>query len=111
MEATTAERVPQHMQALALANRIRLSRAAMKRRVYAGELKASALLRDTPWEVLSMTIGELLRSQRRWGRTRARRLLTQHAINENREIGRLTIRQLEVLAQACDEARRRSVCQ
>ena len=40
-----------------------------------------------------MTIGELLRSQRRWGRTRARKFLFSIALNENRELGRLTARQ------------------
>ena len=40
-----------------------------------------------------MTVGELLRSQRRWGRTRARKFLFSLALNENRELGRLTARQ------------------
>ena len=44
-----------------------------------------------------MTIGELLRSQRRWGRTRARKLLFSIALNENRELGRLTARQRALL--------------
>ena len=44
-----------------------------------------------------MTIGELLRSQRRWGRTRARKFLFSIALNENRELGRLTARQRAML--------------
>jgi hypothetical protein len=49
-----------------------------------------------------MTIGELLRSQRRWGRTRARKFLVALALNENRELGRLTLRQRSVLAAELD---------
>ena len=30
---------------------------------------------ECPWETESMTIAELLTSQRRWGRTRARKFL------------------------------------
>ena len=44
-----------------------------------------------------MTVGELLRSQRRWGRTRARKFLFPMSLNENRELGRLTTRQRRVL--------------
>ena len=49
-----------------------------------------------------MTVGELLRSQRRWGRTRARKFLSSLALNENRELGRLTDRQRNVLAAALE---------
>jgi hypothetical protein len=45
-----------------------------------------------------MTVGELLRSQRRWGRTRTRKFLFSLALNENRELGRLTERQRRLLA-------------
>ena len=45
-----------------------------------------------------MPVSELLRSQRRWGRTRARKFLSSLALNENRELGRLTERQRNVLA-------------
>ena len=67
--------MPQHMQALAHANRVRLARASLKRAVAAGEVEAAEIVRECPWEVESMTVGELLRSQRRWGRTRARKFL------------------------------------
>ena len=79
--------MPQHMQALEHANRVRLARASLKRSVAAGTVDAAEIVRDCPWEVESMTIGELLRSQRRWGRTRARKFLFPMALNENRELG------------------------
>ena len=46
-----------------------------------------------------MTVSELLRSQRRWGRTRVRKFLIPLAVNENRELGRLTVRQRVELAR------------
>ena len=89
---------PQHMQALAHANRVRLARASLKRAVASGDADAAEIVRDCPWEVETMTVGELLRSQRRWGRTRARKFLLALALNENRQLGRLTARQRTVLA-------------
>ncbi|HZA88604.1 MAG TPA: hypothetical protein VE401_00085 [Solirubrobacterales bacterium] len=46
-----------------------------------------------------MTVSELLRSQCRWGRTRVRKFLIPLAVNENRELGRLTVRQRVELAR------------
>lgn len=49
-----------------------------------------------------MSVAELLRSQSRWGRTRTRKFLTPLALNENRQLGRLTARQREMLAGALE---------
>jgi len=89
---------PQHMQALAEANRVRLARAQLKREVGAGEVKTAEIVRKCPWQAETMTVGELLRSQRRWGRTRSRKFLAGLTLNENRELGRLTMRQRQMLA-------------
>ena len=97
--------IPQHMQALEHANRVRVARASLKRSVAAGRADAAEIVRECPWEVLSMSIGELLRSQRRWGRTRARKFLFPMALNENRELGRLTTRQRELLATELEAKR------
>ena len=78
--------MPQHMQALAHANRVRLARASLKREIAMGDVDAAEIVRQCPWEVESMTVGELLRSQRRWGRTRSRKFLFSIALNENREL-------------------------
>ena len=96
---------PQHMRALAHANRVRLARASIKREVAAGAVEAADVIRDCPWEVETMTVGELLRSQRRWGRTRARKFLFAMALNENRELGRLTERQRRMLATHLESKR------
>jgi hypothetical protein len=96
--ASTVVHAPQHMQALAHANRVRLARASLKRAILANQIDVTDVVRNCPWEVETMTVGELLRSQRRWGRTRVRKFLSSLALNENRELGRLTDRQRNVLA-------------
>ena len=94
--------MPQHLRALAHANRVRLARAELKRQVAAGGTDAAAIVQECPWEAATMTVGELLRSQRRWGRTRTRKFLFPLALNENRELGRLTERQRTILATELD---------
>ena len=95
--ASTVVAAPQHMQALAHAYRVRLARASLKRAILAGQVDVVQVVHTCPWEVATMTVGELLRSQRRWGRARARKFLSSLALNENRELGRLTERQRGVL--------------
>lgn len=97
-----SEQLPQHMQALAHANQIRLARAALKREVKRGSLTAADVVRSCPSEVETMTISELLCSQRRWGRARARKFLGRLSINENRELGRLTVRQRGEMAHGLE---------
>jgi len=97
---TTASRIdaPQHMQALARANRVRLARAELKRSIARGDIEAAEVIRDCPWETESMTLAELLTSQRRWGRTRARKFLLALSLSENKRLGTLTTRQRALLA-------------
>ena len=99
--------MPQHLRALAHANRVRLARAALKRSIAAGGAEVAEVIRECPWEVETMTVGELLRSQRRWGRARTRKFLVSLALNENRELGRLTERQRSVVARELDDRRHR----
>jgi len=94
----TAVSAPQHMQALARANRVRLARAELKRSIARGEVEAAEVVRACPWETESMTLAELLTSQRRWGRTRARKFLLGLALNENKRLGTLTARQRAMLS-------------
>ena len=97
---TTASTIdaPQHMQALARANRVRLARAELKRSIARGDVEAAEVIRDCPWETESMTLAELLTSQRRWGRTRARKFLLALSLSENKRIGTLTERQRSLLS-------------
>jgi hypothetical protein len=55
------------------------------------------VIRECPWETESMSLAELLTSQRRWGRTRARKFLQGLALNENKRLATLTSRQRELL--------------
>jgi hypothetical protein len=93
---TTA--APQHLRALQHANRVRLARAELKRRVATEQVSAAEVVSDCPWEAASMEISDLLMSQRRWGRARCRRLLLSLGLPENKQIGTLTARQRQALA-------------
>jgi hypothetical protein len=98
MPQTATAPAPQHMQALAQANKVRLARAELKRQVADGELSVAEIVLDCPWEAESMTIADLLMSQHRWGRTRCRRFLVQLSMNETKTIGSMTDRQRRCLA-------------
>ena len=102
MNATQAPRAPQHLQALQQANRVRLARAELKRMVAEGERTAAEVVLECPWEAESMTIGDLLMSQHRWGRTRCRRFLAAIPMVETKTIGSMTERQRRALAARLD---------
>ncbi len=89
---------PQHMRALERANLVRLARAELKREIARGDRDPSQVVDECPWETESMTIAELLTSQRRWGRTRARKFLLPLSLNENKQLGTLTSRQRRLLS-------------
>jgi hypothetical protein len=86
------------MQALERANLVRLARAELKRSIGRGEVDASAVVQECPWEAESMTIAELLTSQPRWGRTRVRKFLVPLSLSENKRLGTFTSRQRALLA-------------
>lgn len=89
---------PQYMRALERANKVRLARAELKRRVALGELDVAAVILDCPWETQSMAVADLLMSQRRWGQTRCRKFLAQIAMSEKKTVGSMTERQRRTLA-------------
>ncbi|MGZ4268758.1 MAG: hypothetical protein ACXVFN_06220 [Solirubrobacteraceae bacterium] len=88
------------MQALQRANAVRLARAELKRRVAEGEVHVGEVILASPWEAESMTVGDLLTSQRRWGHTRCRKFLQCIPMSENKTVGSMTERQRTALAQA-----------
>lgn len=92
------EEVPQHLEALEQANRVRFSRAVLKRLIKSGEVRLSDVLLDPPEYLKTCPIGEMVRAQDRWGRARTRELLIVAEISEKRPIGKLTLRQRKVLA-------------
>jgi hypothetical protein len=91
---------PQCMEALERANNVRHARAELKRRIAAGEITAADVLLDCPVEAATWRVGDLLRTQRSWGKTRARKFLDQSAItiSELKRVGELTDRQRRILA-------------
>ena len=93
---------PQHLQALQRANRVRLARAELKRRIADGEVTAAEVILTSPWEASSMAIGDVLMSQRRWGGTRCRKFLAMFRISETKTVGSLTERQRHALAAQLD---------
>jgi hypothetical protein len=96
--ATIDAAPPQHLRALEHANRVRLARAELKRRVATQETSVVEVIVDCPWQAESMCISDLLMSQRRWGRARCRRLLLSLSIPENKQLGTFTERQRAALA-------------
>lgn len=97
--ATMAAPAPQYMRALERANAVRLARAALKRRIGCGTLSVAAVIMAPPEEALSMTIADLLMSQRRWGYTRCRKFLQELQITETRTVEQMTERQRRAVAQ------------
>ena len=102
-ESQSASRdTSQCMQALARANQVRLARAALKRDVSAGRREVIEVVLGSPWEADSMSLSELLCSQRRWGRARSRKLLSSIALSEGKRVGTLTDRQRRILVAALE---------
>jgi hypothetical protein len=96
--ATVAPAGPQYMRALERANKVRLARAELKRRVAIGEVEVADVILECPWEADSMAVADLLMSQRRWGQTRCRKFLSQIPMSEKKTVGSMTERQRRTLA-------------
>ena len=96
--ATMTSPAPQHLRALERANAVRLARAELKRRIAAGDLTVAEVVLACPWEAESMTIADLLLSQRRWGHTRCRRFLQSIPLSETKTVGSMTERQRQAAA-------------
>ncbi len=108
--ATVAPAGPQYMRALERANKVRLARAELKRRVSTGEITVAEVILDCPWEAESMAVADLLMSQRRWGQTRCRKFLAQVPMSEKKTVGSMTERQRHNLAAMLDGAERGRAC-
>jgi hypothetical protein len=94
----TSVRVPQHVQALERANSVRCGRAALKRSIAEGRTDVSEVLLAPPSIVATMALGDLLMSQKGWGRVRSGRFLRSAGLTEIRTLGNLTQRQRHSLA-------------
>ena len=103
MEAATARAPMQREEALKKANRIRLARAARKRRIRRLPLPAALrevreLIVDPPQDYEAMYLADLLRALPLWGPAKINRLLTRHRISHSKTLGGLTERQRNELA-------------
>jgi len=89
---------PQRLLALERANRVRLTRATLKRRLRAGEVTAADAILRSSRDTDTMTIAELLLSQRGWGPARSAKMLRLVSLPEKKTLGSLTERQRVMLA-------------
>jgi predicted DNA binding protein len=74
----------------------------LKRDVSAGRRNITEVIMESPWEAESMSLSELLCSQRRWGRARSRKLLASATLSEGKRVGSLTERQRRILVAALE---------
>jgi hypothetical protein len=107
----TADRQPQHLEALELANTTRMWRTGAKYVIASlpereGRLACALVVVDRPKHLETMTVSALLGSIRSWGRQRTTRFLLDADIVENKPVGTLTDRQANLLAGALTDAER-----
>jgi len=88
----------QRLLALDRANHVRTARAALKRRLRAGEVAAAETILRSSRDTDTMTVGELLLSQRGWGPRRSSNMLRSVSLSEGKTLGSLTERQRVMLA-------------
>jgi regulator of protease activity HflC (stomatin/prohibitin superfamily) len=83
--------------ALEKAQRVRRARAELKRRVAQGERDVTEILLELPAEARTMTVADLLGSQRSWGKVRSLKALRSAAVPEGKQLQCLTQRQIQSL--------------
>jgi hypothetical protein len=84
----------QNMAAIELATSVRVARAAIKREIDRGERDICSVIMRVPFGTDNMSIMELLCAQRRWGMTRARKLLYRNGgMSDSKPLHSLTARQ------------------
>jgi hypothetical protein len=98
-QTATMTQEPQRMRALERANEVRLKRAELKRQIADGSITAADVILELQDEAKNWSVGELLKSQRRWGSIRSLKLLAGLHISEKRPIGELTMRQRHLIAE------------
>jgi hypothetical protein len=88
----------QRLLALDRANHVRNARATLKRRLRAGEIAAAEAILRGSRDTDTMTVAELLLSQRGWGPRRSSKMLRSVSLSEKKTLGSLTQRQRLMLA-------------
>lgn len=93
------ERTPdQRRAALLKANRVRVRRAELKRRLrgmpsWAARREARQIILNPPEQCMSMTLFDLLLTMPKWGRVKVNRLVVKHRISPSKTLGGLSERQ------------------
>lgn len=105
LAANTPKSGRQNMRALEQANKIRLARAELKRRIAKGDVAVADVLLDPADEVGGMEIADLLTSQKRWGSTRCAKFMDSIGLHETKTIKSLTERQRSAMAAVLTAAR------
>lgn len=90
----------QHLDALALANQVRLARCVDRGRLAAGELTFAAALELPHWQ--SAMVADLLSAQHYWGSRRVAQALATAGCSPTRRVRDLTARQRDALLLAVD---------
>jgi len=98
-----SQRHSQRLKALAWANQVRSARRATKEAIHSGRIDAARVISACPAELETMPVVDLIAAQYLWGPRRARELLRRLAITEQRQLGRLTQRQRQLVAQELSE--------
>jgi hypothetical protein len=98
MGSTAPCHQPQQLQAPKHANQVRSARSELKRKIASGETSVPQVLIACPSHAATMSVSDLLMSQKWWGTTRSRRLLVSIGIPERKPIGTLTPRQRTAMA-------------
>jgi hypothetical protein len=88
----------QQLRALERANYIRTARAELKGQLRTGEVKAAEAIMLNSRDTDTMTVNDVLSSQRGWGPSRSKKLLRSVSLSERKTLGSLTPRQRLTLA-------------
>lgn len=90
--------VQQRLEALERANRVRVARAEVKRRMKRFDALVTDLVSDPPPELESMKVFDLLIATPKIGRVKAKEILRREAISPSKTVGGLSERQRDALA-------------
>lgn len=92
----------QALEALELANRVRIGRAVIKKEIRKGETTVIDVIECQPYVCDNMTVSELLSCQKRWQERRVEKMLSRRRvslIHPWTKLGNLTKRQREILVR------------
>jgi hypothetical protein len=107
MSTNRAAKSPQQRRlALERANQVRRARAELRRQLRDGEVLAAETVLLNAHNMDTMTVTDLLSSQRGWGPIRAAKTLRSVSLSERKTLGSLTERQRLTLAAVLSIGRR-----